>query len=287
MPINFKDAVEALGAGRVGTRRVLHCNKESCQSLEAELIGEEPLAIQVQGRAYAVVMRTPGEEKFHVAGFCLTEGLVDRREDILTLGYCDENDANVAAITLCRETMEKCEVLLDRRGFVSQTSCGVCGKELIADLCQTLTPTSDKTVVTFQQVLDCVKALPLHQSLYSRTRASHAAMIYDANLHVLAVSEDVGRHNALDKAIGKTLLGGTLKDGFLGVLSSRISYELVQKAARAQLPVLVSVSRPTSLAVALGQRLNMTLACLGKRDELFVFCGENRIQKGPEAESSG
>lgn len=278
MSSSLKNNDEAFGGDCTEARRVVHCQNESCQSVEEELIGEEPLAIQIQGRPYAVVMRTPGEENFHVAGFCLTEGLVDRREDILTLGYCDEKFANVATVTLHPDRQQHIEALLDRRGFISQTSCGLCGKELIQDLCQTLVPSVDKSTVTFDQVLKCAGELPQRQRLYRRTGGSHAAMIMDKNLQLLAISEDVGRHNALDKAIGKTLLTGALGNGFLGVLSSRISYELVQKAARAQLPILISMSRPTTLAVALGRALNMTLACLGKKPEILIFCGEERFQ---------
>lgn len=287
MTSNHKDNDGTFGGDRTETCQVLHCRKPRCQSVEEELIGEEPLAIRVEGHPYAVVMRTPGEESFHVAGFCLTEGLVDRREDILTLGYCDETNANVATVTLHPDRVQKIDTLLDRRGFISQTSCGLCGKELIEDLCQTLTPSSDKTTVAFDRVLECAKELPRRQRLYGRTGGSHAAMIFNKNFQLLAVSEDVGRHNALDKAIGTMLLERTLDDGFLGVLSSRISYELVQKAARAQLPLLISMSRPTALAVTLGKTLNMTLACLGKKSEMLVFCGEKRLEWGQGGETSG
>jgi FdhD protein len=280
MSSDFKDTIGAIGGDRTETCLVRHCKRQRCQYAEEELIGEEPLVIRAQDRPYAVVMRTPGEENFHVAGFCLTEGLVDCREDILTLGYCDENDTNVAEVTFRPERHQKIKALLARRGFISQTSCGLCGKELIEDLCQALTPSSDKTMVTFDQILDCAEELPRQQRLYGRTGGSHGAMIFDKSIQLLAVSEDVGRHNALDKAIGKILLDGVLDDGFLGILSSRISYELVQKAARAQLPILVSMSRPTALAVALGRSLNMTLACLGKKNEILVFCGENRLHGG-------
>ena len=288
MPRRYKkDNQETFGGDRTETCQVLHCKKTHGHANQEELIGEEPLAIQVQGRPYAVVMRTPGEEDFHMAGFCLTEGLVDRREEILTLGYCDEDDANVATVTLQPDRLEKIDSLLDRRSFVSQTSCGLCGKELIKDLCQTLTPSADKTTVTFDQVVACVKELPRRQRLYTRTGGSHAAMIFDRSFKLLAVSEDVGRHNALDKAIGKTLLEETLGDGFLGVLSSRISYELVQKAARAQLPFLISMSRPTALAVALGKTLNMTLACVDKENDILVFCGKKRLEGCERGKTTG
>ena len=90
----------------------------------------------------------------------------------------------------------------------------------------------------------------------------------------------MGRHNALDKAIGKALMAGCLGDACLGVLSSRISYELVQKAARARLPILIALSRATALAVELGRKMNMTLAWMSRREVIFVFCGEQRLQRG-------
>jgi FdhD protein len=102
-------------------------------------------------------------------------------------------------------------------------------------------------------------------------------MLFDGNGNQLALGQDVGRHNALDKAIGEVFLSGRIKEARIGVLSSRISYELVQKAARAQLPILVALSRPTALAVKLGEQMNMTLAWLSKREGLFVFCGNERF----------
>lgn len=256
---------------------VLHCNLRDCRWAEQELIAEEPLLIRVEERPYAVIMRTPGEEAFHAAGFCLTEGLVDRPEDISSIRYCDEKEANVMDVSLDPARRRLVQGLLERRGFMSQTSCGLCGKELIEDLCQDLSPVSDSGRISVEQVLACINALPAHQRLYARTRGSHAAVLFGAELEVLAVCEDVGRHNALDKAIGKVFLQGAVDRGALGVLSSRISYELVQKAARARLSMLVGMSRPTALAVALARRLNMTLACADKDHAVMAFCGRRRL----------
>nr|HID57823.1 sulfurtransferase FdhD [Desulfobacterales bacterium] len=250
------------------------------QAYEQELIGEEPLLIRVEGRPYSVVMRTPGDEIFHVAGFCLGEGLVDEPEDFATVGYCNQLGSNVATVTLQPARRKKVQALLERRGFISQTSCGICGKELIKDLCQVLFPTTDKTKIDITQALECVNQFSLHQDLYKKTASSHAAMIFDSELRFMTVGEDVGRHNALDKAIGKAFMGRHLGKACLAVLSSRISYELVQKAARAHLPILLSISRPTSLAVELGRSLNMTLACISKKNGLLVFCGEERLYRG-------
>lgn len=259
---------------------VLHCEGVICQTYEQELIGEEPLLIRVEGKPYSVVMRTPGEEIFHAAGFCLGEGLVDGPEDFAAIGCCDQNHTNVATVTLQPERRRKVAPLLKRRGFISQTSCGICGKEMIEDLHQILVPSKDQTSINMSQAMACVNKLTGHQRLYEKTRGSHAAMLLDSRVDVLAVAEDVGRHNALDKAIGKVLMKGQLIEARFGVLSSRISYELVQKAARAHLPILIALSRPTALAVQLGKTLNMTLACTSKENGLFVYCGEERLHGG-------
>jgi FdhD protein len=256
---------------------VVHCEGSAHRAYEQDLIAEEPLSIHIEGKPYSVIMRTPGEEVSHVAGFCLAEGLVDEPEDFAAVGYCNEPGSNMATVSLQPARREKVEPLLKRRGFISQTSCGICGKELIKDLCQNLVPIADNLKINVREALECVGQLPLHQKLYEKTRGSHAALVFDSKLQLLAMAEDVGRHNALDKVIGKVFMDGRLASACLAVLSSRISYELVQKAARAQLAIVLGMSRPTALAVELGQSVNMTLACPDKQNGLLVFCGKERL----------
>jgi FdhD protein len=257
--------------------RLLQYEGDACSTRTQGLIGEEPLSILVEGQPYSVVMRTPGQEIYHVAGFCLGEGLADRPEDFTTIGHCEDMDPNVVTVSLNPERRKKVTDLLNRRGFISQTSCGICGKEMIKDITQIVTPITDETTIKMPQAIACADQLAQHQELYEKTRGSHAVMIYDSHFNVLAVAEDVGRHNALDKAIGKVFMDGQLATARLAVLSSRISYELVQKAGRAHLPILISLSRPTALAVEFGQALNMTLACRSEDTEFLVFCGGKRI----------
>jgi FdhD protein len=266
------------GAGKnTQACRVIRCESGVCRTGIHELIGEEPLLIRIEGKPYSVVMRTPGEELFHAAGFCLGEGLADSPDDFLTIGYCKDLDSNVVDIRLTPQRRQKVHDLLDRRGFVSQTSCGICGKELVKDLYQILTPAENGFQVEINRLFDCINKLFEHQKYYQKTRGSHAAMIFDRQLEIISFAEDVGRHNALDKAIGKLFLNRKLLEAAILVLTSRISYELVQKAARARLPVMISKSRPTALAAEMGRALNMTLACTGKEGELILVCGENRI----------
>ncbi|MDY6971846.1 MAG: formate dehydrogenase accessory sulfurtransferase FdhD [Thermodesulfobacteriota bacterium] len=260
-------------------RNNIICYEEgSRRPSEQELVGEEPLLIRIEDQPYSVVMRTPGEEVFHAAGFCLAEGLVDEPKDFAAIGHCVDLDPNVIDVRLVPERRDEVSDLLERRAFISQTSCGICGKELMKDLFQILTPNRDETSINIDQAIECVDRLGQHQDLFKRTHASHAVMLFDSELEPLSMAEDVGRHNALDKAIGKVFMRSQLAKARLAVLSSRISYELVQKAARAHLPILIGMSNPTALAVELGSNLNMTLACAGKRKPgLTVFCGEERL----------
>jgi len=259
------------------THRVLRCEKGLCRDGDHELIQEEPLLIRVDDKPYSVVMRTPGEEIAHAAGFCLGEGLADSRNDFAAIGFCRDLDPNVVEVRLKPERREKVLDILERRGFVSQTSCGICGKEMVKDLYQILIPAEHNIRIDMDKIFLCVDKLSQGQAYYNRTRGSHAAMLLDSRFETLSFAEDVGRHNALDKAIGKLVLDGNLRDAVIVILSSRISYELVQKAARARLPIMVSKSRPTALAVEMGRTLNMTLACSSEESELIVFCGEQRI----------
>jgi FdhD protein len=256
---------------------VLSWDENTHTSSEHRLIGEEPLSIRVEGKPYSVVMRTPGDELAHAAGFCLAEGLVDSPKDVSTLSCCQGDDANVVTVTLKESRRNKIVDILDRRGFISQTSCGICGKEIVKDLHQIIRPLTDHPRLDAVSVLNCMENLSQNQPLRNQTRASHAAALYTSDFKLLSVAEDVGRHNALDKAVGKLFLNGCLDEAVLLTLSSRISYELVQKAARARIPVVLAFSRPTSLAVDLASKLNMTLACLAHPSGLYVYCGEHRL----------
>lgn len=257
--------------------KVTYWDEKSSVSRQHKLLGEEPLSIRVEGKPYSVVMRTPGDEMQHVAGFCLGEGIVDAPDDFQSLAFCDGEDTNVVTVTLKESRRDKIPHLLDRRGFISQTSCGLCGKELVKDLYQIIQPLEDDRKIDIKMALSRLKQLSIHQPLRDKTSASHAAALYNSDFELLSVAEDVGRHNALDKSIGKVFLDRKLQNASLLILSSRISYELVQKAARARIPVILAMSRPTSLAVELASQLNITLACIAQKPGLYIFCQPHRL----------
>ena len=256
---------------------ILHWSRFGTTPKELPLIGEEPLSIRIEGKPYSVVLRTPGDEIAHAAGFCLSEGIVEQPGDIRAIAICDDMDTNVVTITLSDERRPLATRFLERRGFISQTSCGLCGKEIIDELQMELSPFKSSARVSAGAVSEALDNLYTHQPQGRITRSTHAAVLLDAALTPLSAGEDVGRHNAVDKAVGRLFLEDRLASAKVLLLSSRISYELIQKAARARVPIVFAISRPTTLAVALAERLGMTLACLAPDGNLFIFCGADRL----------
>lgn len=257
--------------------QLIHWDTTAKKEKDKDLLREEPLSVRIQGNPYSVMMRTPGDEIALVAGFCLTEGIIDSAKDYISLAFCDGEDTNVVAVTLKPDRRDKISKILDRRGFISQTSCGLCGKEIIEDLFQIIKPLEDDVRIDSKKALSCLENIIQHQPLRKQTRAAHAAVLYSSQFEFLAAAEDVGRHNALDKVIGNVLLDGILDQACLLILSSRISYELVQKAARARIPIILAISRPTALAVQLAAKLNITLATLADGPGLYIFCSAQRL----------
>jgi len=277
---NEKDMSAKTGmAGNVESFEVIRCYRGRTNNFSHDLVGEEPLVIRIDGESYATIMRTPGEEAFHAAGFCLSEGIVNDLNDFASIGFCKDMDANVVEIRLTPESHKRAEKILEKKNLISLSSCGICGRELIEERLGFLAAVSREATIRVDEAVRQIEGLHDMQELRGRTWGSHAAMLLDSGLKPLAVAEDVGRHNALDKAIGRLFMTGRLSGACICVLSSRISYEMIIKANRARIPVILSASRPTALAVRLGKTLAMTLACAARKSELIIFCGEGRIER--------
>jgi FdhD protein len=243
---------------------------------ERELIKEEPLSINIQGENYAVIMRTPGYEKVHAAGFCLSEGIINKPSDIIDIALCDGDDSNVVAIKLTPERIKKIPQLLNKKSYISQTGCGLCGREIIDDLTNNLTFLPPSFSISFTQAMDIVSQMKDIQQLRKRCFSSHAVALFDKEFKRISEAEDVGRHNALDKSIGTLFLKNNLNNASIALLSSRASYEMVQKCARAKIELIISMARPTALAVELGENIGITLASV-RDNGLYVFTGISRI----------
>lgn len=251
---------------------------ESVTRDERHFVREDPLLIRVEGRPYALAMRTPGDEIALAAGFCLSEGLVESARDIASIGFCSESDENCVRVGLHEERRRMVSEQLQGRGFLSRLQAGIDSREMIEELTRHRKVVEEGTRIDSDQVIACVDAFSRHQEYYAKTRGTHAVMLFDSHLDILVKGEDVGRHNAMDKAVGAMLLEDRLQEVYLAVLSSRISYEMIQKAVRAGIPALISLSNPTSMAVELGLKMGMTLITMDKQSGFVVPCGSKRIR---------
>ena len=228
---------------------------------------EEPLEIRVDGAPLAVTMRTPGEDEELALGFLYGEGLID---SVRRAGPPKDLAANIVEVDgpLLRDA--------GRRRFYTTSSCGVCGKGALEEVAVHCAPLPDGPVVARELLADLPERL--RQPTFERTGGLHATGLFDANGQLLLIREDVGRHNAMDKVVGRALLEGwlPLRDHVLCV-SGRQSFELVQKAAVAGAPVLVGVGAPSSLAIRLAQDRGMTLCGFARGGKVNVYTGAERV----------
>lgn len=247
------------------------------------LAAEEPLEIRVGDHPLSVTMRTPGHDLELTAGFLFTEGLVQRRNQILALeenaGEQEAHRGNVVRAELASEALPDFQRL--RRHFFAASSCGICGKASIDSVrARTLAPPNPDFRLDPEVLVHLPDLLRESQAVFGRTGGLHAAALFDARGELLVLREDIGRHNAVDKVIGWALLGERvpLAQAVL-LLSGRGGFEIAQKAILAGIPVIASVSAPSSLTVALARELRATLIGFLRGRRFVVYAGEERIAK--------
>jgi FdhD protein len=251
---------------------------------------EEPLEIRLSSDTLATIMRTPGEDHYLAAGFLYGEGIVRGLADLGRVAHCgrpsDAGYGNLIDIAPGPGTVLAPELTqYARRGTIVGSACGVCGRERIDDLIGRIGRISGHIRVPAQLVTRSVERLGALQSGFARTGAMHGALALTAAGAELASSEDVGRHNAVDKVIGKLLYAGLLSvdtaQAELLAVSGRASFEIVQKAAAARIPIVVSVSAPTSLAIDLAAAFGITLAGFTRGSTFNLYTHADRIDFGP------
>jgi FdhD protein len=257
------------------------------------LATEEPMEIRIQEpggeqRSVAVTMRTPGHDFELAAGFLFTEGVIEGRDDVRQVRYCavprEEQHYNVVTVDLTRQLPG----FQPQRAFYATSSCGVCGKaslDLIDVRCAVV---ADGPVVPARTLTGLPDALRGAQRVFDRTGGLHAAGLFTADGSLVASREDVGRHNALDKLIGAALLAGEtpLSDRVL-MVSGRSSFEIVQKAAVAGVPVIAAVSAPSSLAVDAARRFGITLVGFLRGERFNVYTRPERVVLPSAAQPTG
>jgi FdhD protein len=245
---------------------------------------EEPLEIRVSGRRLAVTMRTPGDDFALALGFLLSEGIITSSNDVLTARYCsggpfEENTYNIVDVVLAPHVPPLDAAL--ERNVLTSSACGLCGKTSI-DAIRTMSTypvEADSLTLTEEQLIPLPEKLREQQKVFDKTGGLHAAALFDGNSgELIVMREDVGRHNAVDKVVGWAIQENRLPlAGHVLMVSGRSSFELTQKATMAGIPVLASVSAPSSLAVDLARDSGLTLIGFLRGDSYVIYSGEHRI----------
>ncbi len=267
----------------IATRSVVAVRGETLEVRADRIVGEAPLEIRAAGPdqdpvAIAVTMRTPGHEAELAVGFLRTEGLIDGREVASTEGgdpaiLNQPDDTIVVRLSRPFDASAVAE-----RHFVATASCGICGKASIDEIATRCDPLPDGPVVTRAVILALPDLLRAAQRAFDQTGGLHAAALFTPTGELIAIEEDVGRHNALDKVVGGQLLAGALPlHERILMVSGRISFEIVQKAAVAGVPIVCAVSAPSDLAVETAERLGVTLVGFLRGDGFNVYSHDRRI----------
>lgn len=240
-----------------------------------ELAVEEPLEIQVDTRPVSVTMRTPGHDDELAAGFLVTEGIVTSSKDIIKISPNPRNRENVINVFLRNSPDTE---RLRRHVFVS-SSCGLCGKASIENVHQHFKPVKTRLRIGREVVLGLPEKLRAAQEAFALSGGLHAAALFSAHGKPIVCREDVGRHNAVDKVIGHGLLRDLLPfSGQILVVSGRASFEIMQKALAARIPVVAAVSAPSSLAVDFALESGQTLVGFLRDRRMNLYAGAHRIK---------
>jgi len=251
------------------------------------VVREEPLEIQIGAAPLAVVMRTPGHDAELATGFLLTERVIASPADVVSVRHCPEaRDPeavdNVIRVVLAPGVRVDWEAL--RRNLYASSSCGVCGKATIENALACAPPLRDPACFDADLFPTLPERLAAAQPVFARTGALHAAAVVDARGQLLVVREDVGRHNAVDKVIGWSVRQGRASlEGHLLLVSGRISFEIVQKALAARIPLVAGVSAPSSLAVELAARAGVALVGFLRGRGFNVYGAVARVRGGAGA----
>ena len=274
--------------GRITQRaRIVRVDQTGARPRDDRLAVEEPLELRLGGRPHAVTMRTPGHDIELAHGWLHAEGVIGHAEDVLRAQYCagsvmdDETGTGVNTYNVLDLTLAAGVRPPPARGTFTSSACGVCGADSIETLARQgrWHVADDPTQVSGGLLLSLPERLRREQRVFETTGGVHAAGLFDLEGRALVVREDVGRHNAVDKLVGWALLGGRLPlRGTVLQVSGRLSFELVQKAYLAGIPIVSAVSAPSSLAVDTARHLGLTVAGFVRGSSLNLYTHPERVR---------
>ena len=271
---------------RVKHTSIHRCNGRELASAQDVLVEEEPLEIRVRGAAVTVTMRTPGHDAELAAGFLLSEGIILRRNDVVEIALCGNAEAssrdNVLNVFLAPEV--RFDEPKAGRLQLTTSSCGLCGKGSIESIHQRFPPIHGDPGrrVAIDRLLGLPDKLRQRQAAFERTGGLHAAGLFSFGGRRVVVREDIGRHNAVDKVLGHAFLSGRLPlANHVLMVSGRVSFEIMQKALAAQIPLVAAVSAPSSLAVDFARESGQTLVGFLRNGGFNVYTHEWRLVAAP------
>ena len=244
---------------------------------------EEPLEVRLHGHPFAVIMRTPGADRELAAGFLLAERVITGADGLGTIAHCTEPGAehpeNIVDVSLTDGSPEAVDRLLaGRRQVTANSSCGMCGRRTIESLASDAAPLEAAWTVPASVIVSLPDTLRSRQAVFDETGGLHAAGLFARDGRLVDVAEDVGRHNAVDKIVGRMLMREALPlSDYLLCVSGRTSYEIVQKAVFAGIPMVAAVSAPSSLAIDLARELGVTLVGFIRGDSFNIYAHAERI----------
>ena len=245
---------------------------------------EEPLEVRLHGQSFAVIMRTPGADRELAAGFLFAERVVAGADDLGTIAHCRdagaEHPENIVNVTLAGASAETIDRLLaGRRQVTTNSSCGMCGRRTIESLASDAAPLAAAWSVPAATIAALPEQLRSRQDVFDETGGLHAAGLFSRDGRLVDVAEDVGRHNAVDKIVGRMLMREALPlSNHLLCVSGRTSFEIVQKAVFAGLPIVAAVSAPSSLAIELAEEFGVTLVGFIRGDSFNIYAHAERIE---------
>jgi FdhD protein len=271
----MSDALRSVGVVRV--RGAARAAESDCAATE------EPLEVRLHDQPFAVIMRTPGADRELAAGFLLAERVISGADELGTIAHCTDAAAdhpeNVVNVTLAGGSIAAVERLLaGRRHVTTNSSCGMCGRRTIESLATEVAPIAAAWRVTAALIASLPDQLRARQAVFEETGGLHAAGLFARDGRLVDVAEDVGRHNAVDKIVGRMLMREALPlSDHLLCVSGRTSFEIVQKAVIAGIPIVAAVSAPSTLAVDLAQAYGVTLVGFIRGDSFNIYTHPQRV----------
>ena len=241
-----------------------------CESKIESVVVERPLQIIVNDEEFSMTMQTPGNERYLVRGLLHAEGIL--QSEFIEYEQIDTCLGSTVSVKIPYK-----EEIISDRTLISSSSCGLCGKKSLLDIFDDIEPLQDELKISASQIQNIYKKASKNQTLFQSTGGCHAASIADKHGNILCTFEDIGRHNAVDKVVGWLLENNRLSEAKVLLVSGRISYEIIQKCAKAGIPILTAISAPSSLAVDMAEYWGITIAAFCRADRATFYSHTERI----------